>query len=131
MHAPVPAKAAEMTTPPNSIRSRIKMTDNDIVDHFGRFGYRVIYAQLRFTTETVDDFRDARKKWHVAGSVRKSEPGLLIIEDAQPRPYQRTRDIAVVSLGYARVVMGVEPKKDAKPAPAADENLVRYAPAME
>jgi hypothetical protein len=120
-----------MTNPPNSIRTRIKLSDNEIVEHLARFGYRVVFAQLAFTTETVDDFRNARKQWHKGGSVSLNEGGLLIVEDAQPRPHQKTRDIAVVSLGNARVVMGVEPKKGGKQEALADDSLRRYALAME
>ena len=120
-----------MTNQPNSIRARIKLSDNEIVEHLARFGYRVVFAQLAFTTETVDDFRNARKQWHKAGSASLNEGGLLIVEDAQPRPYQKTRDIAVVSLGNARVVMGVELKNGGKQEALADDSLRRYALAME
>ncbi|MBI3700014.1 MAG: hypothetical protein HY242_06140 [Afipia sp.] len=105
------------------------MTDNEIVGHFERLGYRVAISQIRFTTESVDDFRLARPKWFKAGGINVSEPGLLIIEDAQPKSYQKQRDIVVVSLGYARAVMGVEPKKGAPPMP--DDALPRYAATME
>ncbi len=110
-------------------RERIKMSDNEIVGHFERFGYRVQYDQIAFTTETVDDFRTGRTAWHRAGRARINETGLLLVEDAQPRAYQKTRDIVVISLGYARAVMGVEPKKD---APKPDNPmLIRYAQTME
>ena len=118
-----------MASQAESIRARIKMTDNEIVGHFERLGYRVLIAQIAFTTETVDDFRAARPNWYKAGAINVSEPGLLIIEDAQPKSYQKLRDIVVVSLGYARAVMGVEPKKGAPPLP--DDVLPRYAASME
>ena len=120
-----------MSNPTNSVRARIKLSDNDIIEHLSRFGYRVLFDQLVFTTESVDDFREARKQWYKAGRASLNEGGLLIVEDAQPRPYQKTRDIAVVSLGNARVVMGVEPKKDGKKEAVADDSLRRYAQAME
>ncbi len=119
-----------MTKPPNTVRARIKLSDNEIVAHLARFGYRVEINQLVFTTESVDDFREARKQWYRAGRASQNEGGLLIVEDAQPRPYQKTRDVAVVSLSNARVVMGVEHKKDGKQQVVADE-LRRYALAME
>ncbi len=51
--------------------------------------------------------------WHRPGSiVRLEEAGLLIVEDAQPHRLQPTRDIIVVSLGDARVVMGVINRED-------------------
>lgn len=118
-----------MTSQKDSIRARIKMSDNEIVGHFEKLGYRVVISQIAFTTETVDDFRDARPKWFKAGGISVSEPGLLIVEDAQPKSYQKLRDIVVVSLGYARAVMGVEPKKGAPPLP--DDVLPRYAATME
>jgi hypothetical protein len=112
-------------------RERIPMSDNDIVAHFGRFGYRVTIAQIAFTGETVDDFREARtSKWWKAGKLRQNEPGLLRIEDAQPRPDQRTRDIIVVSFGTARAVMGIDIKPGAPPLKPGDATC-RYAPAME
>ncbi|MGN6117499.1 MAG: hypothetical protein ACTHN2_18505, partial [Nitrobacter sp.] len=60
----------------------------------------------------------------------KNEPGLLVIEDAQPRQGQRTRDIIVISLGASRVVMGVEMKPGAPPLAHGDATC-RYAPTME
>lgn len=112
-------------------RDRIPMSDDDIVAHFARFGYRVAIAQIAFTGETVDDFREARtSKWWKAGKLRQNEPGLVRIEEAQPRPDQRTRDIIVVSFGSARAVMGVEIKPGAPPLKPGDATN-RYAPAME
>ncbi len=112
-------------------RERIAMSDDEIVAHFGRFGYRVVISQIAFTGETVDDFREARsQKWWKAGRVRESEPGLLRVEDAQPRPDQRTRDILVVSFGAARAVMGVDIKPGAPPLLPGDATR-RYAPQME
>ena len=111
-------------------RDRIPMTDADIVAHFGRFGYRVSIDQIAFTGETVDDFREARTgKWWKAGKLRQNEPGLVRIEEAQPRPDQRTRDIIVVSFGGARAVMGVEIKPGAPPLKPGDATN-RYAPTM-
>lgn len=112
-------------------RQRIQMTDDDITGHFARYGYRVSIAQIAFVGETVDDFREARlRKWFRAGVLRKNEPGLLVIEDAQPRQGQRTRDIIVISLGSSRVVMGVEIKPGAPPLQPGDATC-RYAQTME
>jgi len=112
-------------------RERIPMSDDDIVSHFSRFGYRVSIGQIAFTGETVQDFREARLgKWWKAGKLRLDEPGLLRIEDAQPRPDQRTRDVIVVSFGGARAVMGVEIKPGAPPLRSGDATN-RYAPTME
>ena len=87
--------------------------------------------QIAFTSELVDDFREARaKRWYRAGVYRINEPGLLVIEDAQPRPGQRTRDIVVISLGPTRIVMGVEIKPGAPPM-VAGSSIQRYAPTME
>ncbi len=72
----------------------------------------------------------ASKKWYRAGVFRINEPGLLVIEDAQPRPGQRTRDIVVISLGPTRIVMGVEIKPGAPPL-ASGSSIQRYAPTME
>ncbi|WP_206538722.1 hypothetical protein [Afipia sp. P52-10] len=107
------------------------MSDGEIVDRIARFGYRVSVAQIAFTSEPVEDFREARlKRWFRAGAVKVNEPGLLVIEDAQPRPGQRTRDVIVIGLGATRVVMGVEIKPGAPPL-AAGSALCRYAPTME
>jgi len=112
-------------------RERIRMSDDEIVAYFARHGYRVTAGQIAFTGETIDDFRDARTgKWWKAGKLRQNEPGLLRIEDAQPRPDQRTRDIIVVSFGSVRAVMGVDIKPGAPPLQPGDANC-RYAPTME
>jgi hypothetical protein len=112
-------------------RERLQMTDDEVMAHFAKFGYRVSINQIAFVGETVDDFREARNhKWFKAGSLRKNEPGLLVIEDAQPRPGQRTRDIIVIGLGATRVVMGVEIKPGAPPLKPGDATC-RYAPTME
>jgi hypothetical protein len=112
-------------------RGRIPMSDDEIVAHFTRIGYRVTIGQIAFTSETVQDFREARLgKWWKAGKLRMDEPGLLRIEDAQPRPDQRTRDIIVVSFGGARAVMGVEIRPGAPPLKCGDATN-RYAPTME
>lgn len=89
-------------------RARIKMSDHEIEHHFERLGYRVDIGKLVFTTETVDDFREARTAWCRAGEVLENDDGLLIVEGVQPRAGRRTRDLVVVSLGYARAVMGCD-----------------------
>jgi hypothetical protein len=112
-------------------RERIPMSDDDIVAHFARFGYRVTINQIAFTGETVQDFREARLgKWWKAGKLRLDEPGLIRIEDAQPRPDQRTRDIIVVSFGSSRAIMGIEIRPGAPPLKPGDATN-RYAPTME
>ncbi|WIG51371.1 MULTISPECIES: hypothetical protein [unclassified Afipia] len=106
-------------------RTRIKMSDADIVSRFERLGYKLAIEQIAFTTESVEDFFDARETlWTGVGSVKiYEEGGLLLIEKAQPRAGQPTRDIAVISLGHARAVMGVlKPDKSAE--------LPRYAGTM-
>ncbi len=115
----------------NDVRARLQMTDAEIVAHFARFGYRVSINQIAFTSELVNDFREARaKKWFRAGSLRINEPGLLVIEEAQPRPGQRTRDIVIVSLGATRCIMGVEIKPGAPPLRGGD-TVHPYARTME
>jgi hypothetical protein len=91
----------------DSVRSRIHYSDAEIVDHLRRLGYDVAYDELAFTTETVADFAQARlANWHGPGHLATLEGGLLIVERAQPHPRQRSRDVVVVSLGGARVIMG-------------------------
>jgi nucleoside diphosphate kinase len=107
-------------------RERIKMSDADIVSRFERLGFKLAFDQIAFTTESVDDFYHARESlWTGVGTVKiYEEGGLLLIEKAQPRGGQPTRDIAVISLGHARAVMGVlRPDKSAE--------LPRYASRME
>lgn len=117
--------------PMNEARERLAMTDADIVAHFARLGYRVSMAQIAFTSEPVEDFREARaRKWFRAGDLRINEPGLLVIEEAQPRQGQRTRDIVVVSLGATRCVMGVDIKPGAPPLRSGD-TIHPYAKTME
>jgi hypothetical protein len=100
----------------HSARFRIEYSDTVIVDHFQRLGYAVTYDQLAFTTESVADFVLARlTSWHRPGHlVALEESGLLIVEGAQPHPRQRSRDVVVVSLGCARVVMGALNPPDRK-----------------
>lgn len=102
------------------------MTDSQIVDHFRRLGYEVQIGQIGFTTESVADFFEAREKfWTRVGKLRvHDDGGLLVIENAQPRVMQPTRDIVVVSLGFARAVLGV-----LNPDPAAISP--RYATRMD
>jgi hypothetical protein len=109
----------------DSARARIHYSDAEIVEHFRRLGYDVAHDELAFTTETVTEFAEARLAfWHRAGHLATQEGGLLIVERAQPHPRQRTRDIVVVSLGGARVVMG------ALNAPDCSIGLPRYAKTM-
>ncbi len=93
----------------SSARDLVIFSDSSIVDHFTKLGYAVTFDQLVFTIERVEDFIEAREQaWHRPGHIAVHDPGgLLVIEDAQPRVRQPTRDIVVVSLGDARVVMGV------------------------
>src|SRR5437667_244217 len=82
-------------------------------------------------SEPVEDFREARsRRWFRAGVIRNNEPGLLIIEEAQPRGGQRTRDIVVVSLGATRCVMGIEIKPGAPPLRSGD-TVHPYAKTMD
>jgi hypothetical protein len=107
-------------------RSRIKMSDREIVEHFNRLGFVSDIGGIVFTIETVEDFWIARQRlWHHPGEVeRYEEHGLLVLKNAQPRPNQPSRDIAVVSLGHARAVVGVLPGSDIDPL------YPRYAPKM-
>lgn len=95
-------------------RSLVPFSDAYVRDHFLTFGYAVVFDQLVFTTESVADYLEARENsWHRPGEIVRLElPGLLIVEKAQPSARQPTRDIVVVSLGDARVVMGVINRKD-------------------
>jgi hypothetical protein len=92
-----------------SARDLVIFSDSYIVEHFARLGYAVSCDQLVFTLETVEDYAEAREHvWHRPGHVAAHDAGgLLVVEDAQPHATQPTRDIVVVSLGDARVVMGV------------------------
>jgi hypothetical protein len=114
----------------NEARARLAMSDTEVVERFARFGYRVSINHIAFTTEQVDDFRQARLGWVRAGRMRIDEPGLLIIEQAQPKHGQPTRDIVVVSLGASRAVMGIEMAPGAPPF-ASGSALCRYAPTMK
>jgi hypothetical protein len=75
-------------------RQRLKMSDADIVDHFRRLGFIVDIKQLAFTSETVEDYREARLKyWTTAGKLVTDERGLLDVRGAQPRPMRPSRDV--------------------------------------
>jgi hypothetical protein len=96
-------------------RRRLKMSDADVVDHFRRLGFGVSIEQLAFTSESVDDYREARlEEWAKPGTLVKDEPGLLIVTGVQPTPLRPARDVVVVSLGSVRAVMGAEVKNDGK-----------------
>jgi hypothetical protein len=112
-------------------RALIALSDNEIVERFTRLGYRVSIEQIAFTGEVIENFREASEQiWWKSGAVRRDEPGLLLIEDAQPQPTQRTRDIVVISFGGARAVMGVDIKPGAA-LPLPDDVARRWAPNME
>jgi hypothetical protein len=113
----------------NEARARLALTDAEIVERFARFGYRVSINHIAFTTEQVDEFRQARLRWIRAGRLRADEPGLMIIEQAQPRHGQPTRDMVIVSLGTSRAVMGIDIAPGAPPF-AAGSALCRYATSM-
>lgn len=113
----------------NDARARLALTDAEIVERFARFGYRVSINHIAFTTEQVDDFRQARLQWIRAGRLRIDEPGLMIVEQAQPRHGQPTRDMVIVSLGGSRAVMGIEIVPGAPPLPAGNA-LCRFATTM-
>ena len=102
------------------------MSDSEITASFERLGYKVNIGQIAFTTESVEDFYKARENyWTRAGKVKLYDPpGLLSIENAQPKPNQPTRDIIIISLGYARAVMGVI-------TPKPDLEIPRYAQDMD
>jgi hypothetical protein len=112
--------------PEDAARCRIPYSDAEIVDHLRRLGYRVTYSELAFTTEAVADFAEARLTgWHRPGNLVSQEgSGLLIVERAQPNPRQRSRDVVVVSLGCARVIMG------ALSPPDCSIGVARYARTM-
>ena len=103
------------------------MSDADVIDHFRRLGFAATMSDLVFTTESVEDFCEARRRfWHRFGkTARYEEHGLLIVLQAQPRADQPTRDIVVVSLGHVRVVLGVLPGN------SAPTTLPRYAHTMK
>jgi hypothetical protein len=113
----------------NEARARLDLTDSEIVERFARFGYRVSINHIAFTTEQVDDFRQARLSWIRAGRLRADEPGLMIIEQAQPRHGQPTRDMVIVSLGSSRAVMGVDKAPGAPPFESGSA-VCRYATSM-
>lgn len=106
-----------MVTNTGFLRSRVKMPDRDIVYLFKRLGFVSEIEAIAFTTETVEDFVGARhRSWHRSGEVEKYEAGgLLVVKNAQPQANQPTRDIAVISLGSVRAVIGVLPNPDIDP----------------
>jgi hypothetical protein len=116
--------------PMNEARDRLSLTDDEVLERFARFGYRVSIGHIAFTTEQVDDFREARLTWLRAGRLKIDEPGLLVIENAQPKPGQPTRDMVIVSLGHSRAVMGVHIKPGAPPLQSGSA-MCRYAPTMQ
>ena len=93
-------------------RQRITMSDSEIEDRFSWYGYSLRVKDLCFTTESVEDFREARDAWFKAGRTVEDEPGLLFIKQAQPRPTRPERDVVVIDFGSARAVMGSDCKHD-------------------
>ena len=74
---------------------------------------------MAFTSETLEDYREARLKyWTTAGKLVTDEPGLIVIRGAQPRPMRPSRDVVAVGLGRARIVMGADVK---------DQTALRFA----
>ncbi len=58
----------------SELRSRVKMSDANIVEHFARLGFDVAIEELVFTSETVEDFVIARERgWHRGGNVERYE----------------------------------------------------------
>jgi hypothetical protein len=110
----------------NAARCRIDYSDAEIVGHLRRLGYDASYHELAFTTESVADFALARlTRWHRPGHLLTQQGGgLLIVERAQPHPRQCSRDVVVVSLGGARVIMG------ALDPPDCSIGVPRYAQTM-
>lgn len=88
------------------IRQRIRMSDGEIEDRFSWYGYSLRVKDLCFTTETVEDFREARDAWFKVGRTVEDEPGLLVVKQAQPQPMRPERDVVVIDFGAARAVMG-------------------------
>lgn len=63
-----------------------------LVQRFAAFGYHVLIAQIAFTMEQIEDFRQARPgSWTRPSRLTIDEPGLPVIKDAQPLPLQLTR----------------------------------------
>jgi hypothetical protein len=57
----------------------------------------------------AEDYRETLLKyWTTAGKLVTDEPGLIDIRGAQPRPMRPSRDVVVVGLGHARLVMGAD-----------------------
>jgi hypothetical protein len=108
------------------LRSRVKMSDAEIIEHFARLGFEVTIDELVFTSETVEDFAHARENvWHRGGDIERYEAqGILVLTGAQPKVRQPARGIVVVSLFHARVVLGV------LPTAFVDAHLPRYATTM-
>jgi hypothetical protein len=102
------------------------MSDDDLVEHFARLGFSIEIEELVFTTETVEDFVRARDMfWHRPGDIERYEAnGILILSRAQPKAGQPIREIVVLSLGHARVVVGV------LPTAAIDPDYPRFAETM-
>lgn len=93
-------------------RKRIHLSDGEIEDRFTWYGYSLRVKDLCFTTETVEDFREARDAWFKAGRTIEDEPGLLVVKQAQPRPMRPERDVVVIDFGPARAVMGSDCRTD-------------------
>jgi hypothetical protein len=87
------------------------MSYSDIIEHFARLGFDVTIEELVFRSETVEDFMLARERlWYRGGNVERYEAqGIPSGERGTAQNCQPVRDIVVVSLFHARVVMGVLP----------------------
>ncbi len=78
------------------LRDRIKMSDSDIESRFERLGYKVTIGQIAFTAESVENFYEARLRHSSrVGKIKIHEdPGVLVVEGAQPVDGQPTRDFS-------------------------------------
>jgi hypothetical protein len=93
----------------SSLRVLVPMTDTEVEALFLRLGYGASIDQLAFTAETIDDFWFARyEAWDDPGTVKRHEPGLLIITDARPRMSSAPRDVVVIGFVMVRVVLGID-----------------------
>lgn len=103
-------------------RMRLQLSDAEVLESFLTLGMTLKIGDLAFTTESLEDYRQARlNEWFDPGRIIVDEPNLLIVDGVRPLPHRSSRKVVVRDFGPTRVVVGAEVR---------DRNRVRFARAL-
>lgn len=94
------------------LRSQINVTDDEITARFdeiyGQDEGTTTIAEIAFVTDTIDEFRTARKGYNEPGELVDDEDGIFQVRRAQPLKGDVRRDFLVIDFGAARGVIGLK-----------------------